>query len=294
LALAASALARHYGARFIANIHDIFPQNGMDLVARWQKLLAWLAFSWMERLVYSRANFIVVPSENHAKYLKERRDVPQAKLTVVPHWIDTASYDAASSTGRFRKAWGIEKNFIFFFGGVLGPSQGLEMVLDAAEAFRANPDAKFLFVGDGGVRSKLERLVDEKKLTNVIFRPFVSSSEYPFLVKEMDVGFLTLTSRNTTPAVPAKLMGYMAAGIPVVLAVHRESDAIRIVNEAKCGFTAVSDDSRAVVAAFRAAYDARRTLRSLGENGRNYLKEHFTKEKLMGEWEVLFSAPHSR
>lgn len=288
LALGASHLARHYGAKFIANVHDIFPQNGIDLLPWWQKPLAWLAFAWMERLVYARADAIVVPSENHAEYLEKKRGVPRAKLRVIPHWIDTAPFDRAQGKpGKFRKMWGLEGKFVFFFGGVLGPSQGLEMVIDVAETFREISDVVFLFVGDGGARHHLEQLTEEKGLTNVIFKPFVASEEYPMLLKEVDVAFATLTSRNTTPAVPAKLMGYLAAGVPVVVAVHKESDAIRIVSEAQCGFTAVSDDFTKVVAAFRAAYNARALLEKLGANGRVYLGVHFTKEKLMSKWDEL-------
>ncbi|MFH1193063.1 MAG: glycosyltransferase family 4 protein [Candidatus Jorgensenbacteria bacterium] len=296
LALAAAKLAKHYRARFIANIHDIFPQNGIDLVVAWQKPLIQLFFGPMERHVYRSADMIVVPSENHARYLETKRGMPAQKLRVIPHWINTAPFDSSASltTGaapvgnRFRKMWGLEDTFIFFFGGVLGPSQGLELVLDAAETFRANSEVKFLFVGDGTARQSLERTAREIKLTNVIFKPFVSSGEYHALVKEMDVGIATLTSKNTTPAVPAKLMGYMAGGIPVVVAVHRESDAIRIVKEAKCGFAVTSDNREAVIAAFRAAYEAgRASLKTLGENGYRYVKEYLSVERAVKEMEQI-------
>ena len=267
LALAAAKLARHYGARFIPNIHDIFPQNGIDLVVWWQKPLIQFFFGPMERKVYRLADLIVVPSENHAHYLERKRGVPEKKLRVVPHWIDTAPFDAAPEMGRFRRQWGLEGKFAFFFGGVLGPSQGLDMVLDAAGTFRSVPNVKFLFVGDGTDKPRLEAIVREKKLENVIFKPFVSSGEYPELVKEMDMGIATLTSKNTTPAVPAKLMGYMAGGLPAIVAVHRESDALRIVQEARCGFVAFSDDHEMVLRTFQAAYDARNSLKTLGENG---------------------------
>lgn len=285
LALAASKLAHHYNARFVANIHDIFPQNGIDLVPFWQKPLIQIAFGWMERLVYKKADIIVVPSENHALYLKKNRGVPPTKITVIPHWIDTKPFDSATAGDRFRKMWDLNKKFIFFFGGVIGPSQGLELVINATKSFAQMPEVKFLFVGDGTARPKLEAIVRERGLQNVLFKPFVSSREYPELVKEMDVGVVTLTSKNTTPAVPAKLMGYMAGSLPVVLAVHKESDAIRIVKDAKCGFTAISNNAEAVSAAFQAAYGARASLETLGENGRRYLDKHFKKEKLMAEWD---------
>lgn len=285
LALAASWLARRWRSRFIPNIHDIFPQNGIDLVAGWQKPLIRLFFGPMERAVYRRGGAIVVPSENHARYLAERRGVPAAKLRVIPHWIDPAVFDAAPVGSRFRTMWILKNDFIFLFAGVLGPSQGLDMVLAAAEAFRPVSDAKFLFVGDGTDRARLEAIARERKLENVVFKPFVSAREYPELVKAANVGVATLTAKNTTPAVPAKLMGYMAARVPVVAAVHRESDALRIVREARCGFSAVSDDRDAVIGAFRAAYEHRANLPALGENGYEYLLAHFSTSVGVAAWE---------
>lgn len=158
-------------------------------------------------------------------------------------------------------------------------------MLDAAETFRPISNVKFLFVGDGTDKPRLEAIVRKKRLENVIFKPFVSSGEYPELVKEMDVGIATLTSKNTTPAVPAKLMGYMAGGLPAIVAVHRESDAVRIVQEARCGFVAFSGDHEMVLRAFRAAYDARNSLKKLGENGFQYVLNHFTKDICLNKFE---------
>lgn len=283
LALVAGRLARQYGARFIANIHDIFPQNGIDLVSFWQKPLIQIFFGWMERKVYKMAEKIVVPSESHARFLGERRAVPKTKIFVIPHWVKTSGGESLSKKD-FRKEWMLGDSFLFFFGGVLGPSQGLEMVIDVAERFRNIRDAMFLFVGDGTAKKNLKSIVEQKKLTNVIFKPFVSGEDYQALLSQVNVGVATLTAKNTTPAVPAKLMPYMAGALPVIVAVHRESDAIRIIKEAQCGFTARSDNREEIFQAFKSAYDARESLREFGARGKKYAEKYFNREILIEDW----------
>jgi glycosyltransferase involved in cell wall biosynthesis len=287
LALAASKVAKYYRAKFIANIHDIFPQNGIDLVSWWQKVFVWLFFKPMELLVYRRADKLVVPSENHAIYLQNKNNISKNKLQVISHWIDEKPFEVVLPVNRFRKRWGLENSFVFCFAGVMGPSQNLNIVLDVAEKFNSNEEVKFLFVGDGTDRPNLESRVKISGLKNVIFKPFVSALEYPELIKEMNVGIITLTSKNTTPAVPAKLMGYLAASRPVVLAVNKESDALRIVIEAKCVFVAISNDSQAVLNIFNQAYNYKDYLEELGVNGLRYLKEHFTKQEILKDWDRL-------
>jgi len=65
-------------------------------------------------------------------------------------------------------------------------------------------------------KKDLMKMVQELQLTNVVFQPFVSLEEYPELVKDCEVGIISLTEKNTTPTVPAKLTGYLAAGLPVI------------------------------------------------------------------------------
>ena len=64
-------------------------------------------------------------------------------------------------------------------------------------------------------KERLEKMADDLKLKNVIFKPFVSKDEYPELVKDADVGLACLSSMNRTPVVPGKILGYMAASVPV-------------------------------------------------------------------------------
>ncbi|NIS74385.1 MAG: glycosyltransferase, partial [Deltaproteobacteria bacterium] len=94
-------------------------------------------------------------------------------------------------------------------------------------------DIVFLLVGDGIEKNGLEKRVAGLSLENVLFRPFVPKETYPSLVKDADVGLICLSSKNNTPVVPGKLLGYMAASIPVVAFLNRQSDGHRIIEEAR-------------------------------------------------------------
>lgn len=131
-------------------------------------------------------------------------------------------------------------------------------------------------------------MAEEMKLENVRFEPLIPKSEYPLLVKDADVGIVCLTQKNTTPAVPAKLMGYMAGAIPVVAFLHKESEAIAIVRDARCGYAADSGDEDACVNAVMQIYAEREKAHEYGRRGYEYLLRHFTKEVCAEKWEALF------
>lgn len=283
LALATIHLKEIFHARFVLNVHDIFPQNAVDLNILNNKLLIRF-FERMESRVYRAADVIIVPSIGHREFLEQKRFVPAKKITVVPHWIDISQFDNVRRTGKFREKFGIASDkFIFLFGGILGPSQGLDFVLDVAERVKDIPEALFLFVGDGTAKDKLERTAKRKNLGNVLFKPLVSKGEYPFLVKDADVGLVCLTSRNKTPIFPAKIPAYMAAKIPILAFVNKESLHSTLIEEADCGFVLTSENLAEAAKAVRKMFKNGRKTKQLGENGYRYAKKNLNAVKAAGE-----------
>ena len=88
------------------------------------------------------------------------------------------------------------------------------------------------------------KMAENYGLKNIYFKPFVSKEKYPELVKDADVGLVCLSSKNKTPVVPGKILGYMAASIPVVAFLNKESDGHVIISDSRCGFSTVSDDEK--------------------------------------------------
>lgn len=289
LSMAAHKVKKFYGAKYILNLHDIFPQNAIDLgvLSGWKYGPIIRLFERMEKNAYKNADLIVVPSEKHKIFLADKRGVKNDKISVVYHWIDVEPYRDFKKTGRFRKLYGLENKFIFLFGGVLGPSQGLDLIIRAAEKLKDNKEIIFLFIGDGGAKESLVKMAEEKGLENVIFKPFIPVRDYQELVKDSDVGIVCLTSRNTTPAVPAKILGYMVVSVPVVVFVQEESDAHLIVEEARCGYSAVSDNENETLAVIKRIYNERDKLGEYGRNGFNYLLKNMEKNVCVAKFENL-------
>ena len=286
LTITASKIKKSYNAKYILNLHDIFPQNAVDLGILRNKFLIKF-FEWMESKAYQNSDLIVVPSDSHKKFIEEKRNVPKHKIHIIYHWIDTGPFLQLRKTGKFRKLYNLENKFIFLFGGVLGPSQGLDLLVKIADRVKENKDIVFLLVGDGSAKEDLVKMVKKLNLKNVIFKPFVSLKEYPELVKDCDVGVVCLTDKNTTPAVPAKILGYMTAAIPVLAFLHKESDGLKIVQEAKCGYVAKGNDLNKAAEVVKKIYNEKDRLKELGDNGFKYALNNFAVDVCLDKLEKL-------
>lgn len=275
-----------YRARFILNIQDIFPQNAIDLGIMKSRLLIKL-FERMEFDAYQRADKIVVHSEGNKAFLTGKKHQKEEKVEVLHNWIDPSPYVAIKRSGFFRRKLGLENKFIFIFAGVIGPSQGLEFLINAATLLKEKQDICFLLVGDGMEKKKLMQLVHEHELNNVFFESFVVQSEYPLLVKDADVGLVCLSSLNKTPVVPGKILGFMAASLPVLAFLNQESDGHDLIKTAQCGYSAISSDPQKAVELISFMRN-NKDLDKLGENGFSYLMGNFTKDICIKQLEGMF------
>ncbi len=287
LNIAAIKLKKRYGAKFIMSLQDIFPQNAVDLNILRNTFLIWF-FKKMERYVYKNADLIVVPSFEHKKYIERKNKVPSSKITVVYHWIDSKPFLRAQKTSRFRRRYGIsEDKLIFLFAGTMGPSQGLELILNIAARVKEYRDIVFLFVGDGSAKENLVKTAKEKKLENVVFQPFVSLEEYPELVKDCDVGISCSSAKNTTPLVQAKIPGYLAAGIPVAAFLADKNEGAKMIEKAGCGLIAEHSDEEKATEVVLKLYQERDWLKDYGKNGLDYFLKNLERRIAVEKFEKL-------
>ena len=278
LATLGSKIRKRYRSKYILCVQDIFPQNAIDLGVMKNKLLIKF-FEHVEKSAYRSSDIMTSHTQTSRKFLIEKKNVPSDKIFYISNWIDVTSYINARKTGLYRKKYGLEDKFIFLFAGVIGPSQGLDVLINAvAEAKDIPDDICILIVGEGAEKDRLMRMKAEYSLSNIVFEPFVSLEEYPKLVKDVDAGIVCLSSLNKTPVVPGKVLGYMASSVPVVALLNKESDGHMIIEEAECGYSIASDAyAEEISNLILQIYNEKDKLKQYGENGLKYISKHLAK-----------------
>ncbi len=284
-AVGALMLSLVKGAPYVLNVQDLFPQNAIDLgVLKGRALIG--IFRFLESWVCKHAAAVTVHSEGNCKHITLLVQDP-ARVVVVHNWVDLDAYRTFPDQNVFRVRYGLEGSFLVLFAGVMGYAQDLETVIEAAYELRDHKGIAFLLVGDGVGKPALLRKVETLGLTNVKFLPWVSPEEYPQLVAGIDVGLVTLKKGMKTPVVPSKLLGYMAAGKPVVASLNRESDAIPILETARCGVTVPPGDPKAMAGAIGQLYRSSSRRQDMGKRGRAYAALHFPKTKAIHDYESV-------
>lgn len=293
LALVGSAL-RKRGVRYLLNVQDLFPQNAIDLGILRSPLQIRL-FKALEKHAYRTADVVTVHSEGNKVVLENAHPYIRDHLKILHNWVDIDHHTSSNLAIKdceddYRKKWDITHRNVAVFAGVMGPSQYLDLILDIAEQMQDQTDLLFLLVGDGKEKQRLHALAQSKSLSNVRFEGFVSRESYPKLLEACTIGLVCLSPQNQTPVVPGKILGHMAAGLPVAAFLQTASDGHHLIREAQCGVSADSAHPEACVAAMKALLANQENLQALGHAGKAYAIANFSKQVCVSQLEEMLLA----
>lgn len=270
----------------VFNVQDLVPQYAIDLGILRSKLMIGIVKA-IEHFVYKRVDAITVHSQGNKDYVVGE-GVDSGKVHVIPNWVDTSVLTPSPKQNDFRARHNLNDKFVVLFAGVLGFAQDVDTIIDSAANLADKEDIVFLIVGEGVEKDRLVRKTAALNLVNVRFLPFVDKDAYPKVVAASDLCLATLQKTLLCPVVPSKILGYMAAGRPVVASFPLGGDAPAVIRNADCGICVDPGDPGQLSRAVLRVYESRAAATAWGNNGRQFVVEHHDREKCFQQYNHLF------
>jgi glycosyltransferase involved in cell wall biosynthesis len=183
------------------------------------------------------------------------------------------------------KKWRIQNGFhendvLFLYAGIIGIAQGLEIILQAANELKSKSNLKFLLLGSGPEKEKLQLLKKEMNLENVYFFDAVSKKEMPEIVASIDVSIVPLKKMDLfLGAIPSKIFENLAMEKPIILGVDGEARNL-FIEQGNCGIYFEPENKEQLVNAISQLSENDELRRQLGKNGRNYVIEYFNRDAI--------------
>jgi glycosyltransferase involved in cell wall biosynthesis len=267
-------LARLKGARFLFEVRDLWPEFAVAVGVLKSGLLIRLS-EWLERLLYRSADCVMVNSPGFVEHVRSRG---ARRVELVPNGADPSMFDSPAEGAAFRNQHEFGDKFVALYAGAHGMSNNLEVVIDAARLLQHAP-VQFVLVGDGKEKPALVARAAELSLRNVTFVSSVPKRQMPQVLAGADAGIAILKPIEAYKTTyPNKVFDYMAAGLPVVLAID---GVIReVVEAAGCGEFVKPGDPQALASAVRRLAADPDRARRMGLAGRQYLEQNFSREEI--------------
>jgi glycosyltransferase involved in cell wall biosynthesis len=274
VALAGYLVAKLRRRPWVFEIRDLWPASIKAVGASDSKILR--LFSWLERFLYRKADRIVSLTNSFREDLA-RRGISREKNDVVTNGVDMELFQRCSGHEVRQRLGVAPDDFLAGYIGTVGMAHGLETLLDAAELCRPQPRMKFLIMGEGAERKRLEELARQRGLQQVIFHDFVPHAEIPSHLSALDVSIIHLKPDPLFQTViPSKLFESMATATPMVYAVEGES--ARIVSESGAGVCVRSGDAAAMAKALVELRADATTRQRMGAAGERAVRQHYSRE----------------
>lgn len=281
--LAAALLAKRFGAKLVTIVYDIYPDVAVTTgKVRSRGIIG--AGRIVADLGYRCSDSVVVLSDGFREALFEK-GVPRDKLEVIPVWLKSDEIRPLPRETRLRDELGLSPNhFVVLYAGTIGLVSGATVVPEAA-ALVKNPNVAFVFVGAGEALADVKRLASQRKLTNLYFLPLQPRERLAEVQATADVGLVTLAPGCGRTSVPSKVVGYLAAGRPVVGSVDLNSDTARCI-EGSGGVVVPPGDPRVLASAVDEL--AERNLETSGVAARAAFLRQFTADAAVTNYVRLF------
>ncbi len=289
IGLAALVYSRVKRAPFIFNVSDVWPQSAVELGALRSRLAIRLA-EMLELHLYRRAARISVVTPGMLENLAGR-GVRREKLYLLTNGVDTSAFQPAPPDPELSRRLGLDGHKVILYAGTHGLAQGLKVILDAARQTK-DPDILYVLVGEGAEKEDL--VASARDLANVRFLPNRPKAEMPALLNLAYASVIPLRRLDLfKAALPSKMFESMAASRPIVAAVWGE--AADLVEAAGCGLVVEPEDPGALRHAVEKLTADPELARTLGENGRRYVSDHFDRQAIATRFIALLQdTAHAR
>jgi len=273
--------SRLRGVPLIFYVADLWPESARAIGVLHDGVLFKMA-ERLERFIYSHAKYIAAATAGIVSTLEMKKDVPRAKLFLLPNGVDTETAVPIATDERLLDELELRGKKVFLYAGNHGAVAGLETLLEAARVL-SNSETAFLFVGDGQAKPDLLRLAKRYELRNVRFisaRPVEEMSRYHSIafasVVHVRKGELFKATR------PAKLFTSLACGVPVIYCGEGETAAL--VKSADVGLVVAPEQPAQLVEAIRFLERHTNVRMRMASNARVLAVKQFGWNLIVGKW----------
>jgi colanic acid biosynthesis glycosyl transferase WcaI len=210
-------------------MHDLLGRR-LGLIGR---VLGSLAYLW-EQYILEESRMVIIISNGHISELPSlvRR---KKSYAVLENWANIEEFPQYPPNNEWAVQHGLDKTLNIVYSGTLGFKHDLATFLDLAMSFRERSDIRVVVVSSDSAAVKLSRDAAALGLLNLIILPFQQYSDVPKVLASASVLVAPLDASAGKFCIPSKVLSYLCAGRPTVIAIDSDNPAAVTINQNRAG-----------------------------------------------------------
>lgn len=291
LSVPMALVARVRGARMIAWLQDLYPEVAAALGFRLLGGSVGGLLRAIRNASLRQAHRSVAIGGRMAELLRAN-GVPAPRIAVIHNWADDDAIRPAPTYGRaLRREWGFaDSDLVIGYSGNLGRAHEVATMLDAARLLHEWDGIRFLFIGGGHLRAKLEAEAARRRLTNIVCKPYQPFETIMHSLAVPDIHWMSLRPELEGMIVPSKFYGAAASGRAIVYVGDPDGEIARVIAQAGCGITIEPGHASQLAAVLSHWAESRDELARMGARARGLIEQSFRKADALSSWHRLLTA----
>lgn len=229
-------MAKKLKAKYIAEAWDLWPEDFVvfGLVSKNNPAMK-IAYQ-IEKKFYYAADEIVFTFKGAFDYLKRKGwttetggKIDLKHVHYINNGIDIEQFDKdVIAYPRRDKDLNNPDTYKIIYLGSINLANNVIALIEAAKSLQDNPKYQFFFYGNGAQREKLEQLVKEQQIKNVIFKEKrIPLEECAWVVSQATINVMNYAKDFGHMGVSSgKMFQYLAAGKPIICNIDIKYDNI--------------------------------------------------------------------
>lgn len=246
------------------------------------QVLGSFAHVWEQHLI-ERSHMVITIAAGH------ERELPYAvqrdhRFKLLENWANIEDIPLCPTTNDWSVRHGLHATKNVVYTGTLGLKHDLATFIALASTFRMRPEVRVVVVSGGEAAEKLRAEAQARKLDNLIVLPFQEFQELPQVLGSAAVLIAPLDGAAGSFCVPSKVLSYLCAGRPTVIAIDNSNPAAAMIEKAEAGFVTNPRHPQQFIAAVDRLLNNAQLRSSLGQAARRYAELTFTLEAVMAKF----------
>ena len=268
-------------------VYDVFPENAVAAGLVKNDSFIYKVSKKMFDWAYCQADRLIVIGRDMEEIIGEKTN-NQTTMTLISNWADTdLVMPMSKKENLIIKKFNLEEKIVFAFIGNLGRVQGIQNLLDAAKLV-TNKSFVLLLIGDGAMRTIVEKHITDHLDGNVIYGGSYPSSEQNIFLNACDIAIVSLNPSMYGLGVPSKSYYNMAAGKPLLYIGDKDSEIGRVVTEQDIGWVTEPNNAKELAQLFKVISDDN-SLSKKGYKSRETVEKYYSKEVVLAKYRKLYS-----
>ncbi|MCC6607185.1 MAG: glycosyltransferase family 4 protein [Anaerolineae bacterium] len=245
-------------------------------------------YIWQEKRLLRQSDEIILITEDFVD-LMVKWGVESEKCHVIRNWTPLEELPLRERDNPWSRIHNLNDKFCFLYAGTLGLKHNPELLLQLALRFRTNPTVRVVVISEGLGADWLQRKRHEYQLENLVLLKFQPFEEMPNVLGAADALVGILEPDAGIYSAPSKVLTYLCAKRPLLLAIPPENLSAKIVSKSEAGLVVSPLEMEAFLAAANRLFEDAPLRKRLAANARTYAEKTFDIQSICDRFEAIIS-----